>query len=95
LVYVKRIALARFDLLERPEKRMMENECINFKGRKLVSLETMEMKLTLKPKKKEKFAFMEKVQYIDEIGECKSFGLKQLTVTVKEWGIRGWLRGPD
>jgi hypothetical protein len=95
LVRVEGIVPGGFDIVERPEKCMIENECISFRGRKLAPLETTEMKLTLKPKKKGKFIFMPKVQYMDETGEYKSFELEQLTVTVKELGIRGWLRGPD
>jgi len=95
LVRIDSIVPEGFDVVERPEKCMIEKECISFKGRKLPPLETTEMKLTLKPKKKGKFVFMPKIQYMDETGEYKTFELEQLTVTVKELGIRGWLRGPD
>jgi tetratricopeptide (TPR) repeat protein len=95
LVRVEGLIPGGFDVVERPERCIIEKDCISFKGRKLVPLETTEMKLTLKPKKKGKFVFMPKVQYMDETGEYKSFELEQLTVTVKELGIRDWLRGPD
>jgi tetratricopeptide (TPR) repeat protein len=95
LVKVEGLVPGGFDVVERPERCMIENESISLKGRKLVPLETTEMKLTLKPKKKGKFVFMPKVQYMDETGEHRSFELEQLTVTVKELGIRDWLRGPD
>jgi hypothetical protein len=95
LVRVEGIIPAGFDVVERPEKCMIENECIIFKGRKLAPLETAEMKLTLKPRKKGMFSFVPKVQYMEETGEYKSFELERLTVTIKELGIRGWLKGPD
>jgi hypothetical protein len=95
LARIEGIIPAGFDIVERPEKCIIENECVSFKGRKLAPLETTEMKLTLKPKKKGKFVFMPKIQYMDETGEYKSSKLEQLTVTVKELGIRGWLKGPD
>jgi hypothetical protein len=47
----------------------------------------------LKPKKKGKFVFTPKIQFMDEAGEYKSCELEQVTVTVKELGIRGWLKG--
>jgi tetratricopeptide (TPR) repeat protein len=95
LARVEGIIPAGFEIVERPEKCIIENECVSFKGRKLAPLETTEMKLTLKPKKKGRFVFMPKIQYMDETGEYKFFELEQLTVTVKELGIRGWLKGPD
>jgi hypothetical protein len=38
---------------------------------------------------------MLKVQYADKSGEYKSFELEQSTVTVRELGMRGWLKEPD
>jgi tetratricopeptide (TPR) repeat protein len=95
LVRVEGVVPPGFDVVEKPEKCMVEDKSISFKGRKLAPLETTEMKFTLKPKKKGKFVFMPKIQYMDETGEYKFFELEQLTVTVKELGIRGWLKGPD
>jgi phage antirepressor YoqD-like protein len=51
------------------------------------------MKLTLKAKKKGKFILAPKIQFIDENGKSKTFELEQIAVTVKELGIRGWLKG--
>jgi hypothetical protein len=84
-----------FELIEKPDKCIVENGFLNLKGRKLAPLETGELKLMLKPKKKGKFIFRPKIQYMDESGEYKSCELEQVTVNVKELGIRGWLRGPS
>jgi len=94
LVGVEGIVPAGFDLVEKPEKCFVSDSFLDFRGRKLAPLETTEMKLTLKPKKKGKFVFMPKIQYMDEAGEHKTCELEQVAVTVKELGIRGWLRGP-
>jgi len=58
-------------------------------------VETMEIKLMLKPRKKGKFFLTPKIQFMDETGKYKSCEPERLAVTVKELGIRGWLRGGD
>jgi hypothetical protein len=55
----------------------------------------MEIKLMLKPRKKGKFVLMPKLQFMDETGKHKSCEPEKIAVTVKELGIRGWLRGKD
>ncbi|MGD0160700.1 MAG: hypothetical protein ABSB89_10450 [Candidatus Bathyarchaeia archaeon] len=82
-----------FDLIAKPEKCIINDSGLNLQGRKLAPLETAEMKLTLKPKRKGKFTFAPKIKYMDETGEHKSCELQQTPVTVKELGIRGWLKG--
>jgi hypothetical protein len=80
-------------LVERPEKCIVDDSGLKFKGRRLAPLESAEMKLILKPKRKGKFAFAPKIKYMDETGEHKFCELEQAPVTVKELGIRGWLKG--
>ena len=93
LTRVEEVIPQGFDLVEKPEKCVAEDGLLNLKGRKLGPLETEEMKLTLKPRKKGKFVFTPKIQFMDEAGEFKSCDLEQVTVSVKELGIRGWLKG--
>jgi hypothetical protein len=93
LTRLEQIIPEGFDLKEKPEKCVAGDGFLNLKGRKLAPLEAMEMKLMLKPRKKGKFVFMPKIQFMDEKGENKSCALEQVTVNVKELGIRGWLKG--
>ena len=95
LIRVEEILPEGFDLLEKPEKYILNDGFISFKGRKLAPLETEEMKLVLKPKKKGKFVFAPKIKFMNETGEQQFCQVEQLTVSVKELGIRGWLRGPS
>jgi hypothetical protein len=90
---VEEIVPAGLDLVEKPEKCVAEDGLLNFRGRKLAPLETMEMKLALKARKKGKYVFTPRLQYMSETGEHKSCELEQVTLVVKELGIRGWLRG--
>ena len=82
-----------FDLLQKPEKCMLSDGVLSFKGRKLAPLETLEMNLTLKAKKKGRFDLAPVIQFMDEAGEYKPCALEQVAITVKELGIRGWLKG--
>lgn len=90
---VEGIIPKEFELVERPEKWMIEEGCVSFVEGKLGPLETTEIKLTLKSKKKGEFILMPRIQYMDETGEPKSCELEQVQIKVKELGIRGWLRG--
>jgi len=94
LIKVEEIIPKEFDLMEKPPKYTVNDGFLSLRGRRLAPLETEEMKLKFKPKKKGKFSFTPKIMYMDEAGEYKSCLLEQVTVTVKELGIRGWLRGP-
>lgn len=82
-----------FDLTQKPEKCVLNDRILSFKGKKLAPLETMEMNLTLKAKKKGKFTLAPNIQFMDEAGEYKPCALEPVTVDVKELGIRGWLKG--
>jgi tetratricopeptide (TPR) repeat protein len=93
LIDIEQLIPDGFDLVATPEKGVVINSSLNLKGKKLGPLETAEMKLTLKPKKKGSFIFKPKVKYMDETGEHKSFEPDLVAVTVKELGIRGWLKG--
>jgi hypothetical protein len=95
LTKVEEIPPEGFDLLEKPEGCMVSDNYLNLKGRRLAPVETMEIKLMLKPRKKGKFVLTPKIQFMDETGKYKSCELEKLAVTVKELGIRGWLRGGD
>jgi len=94
LTRVDEVIPTEFEVAKRPEKCIVSNQSLTFSPRKLTPLETKEIKLTLKPKRKGEYLFAPRIQYLDETGGEKSCQLEQMTVQVKELGIRGWLRGP-
>ena len=83
-----------FELIEKPRKGMVEEGYLNLRGYKLAALETEEMRLAFKPRKKGEFVFKPRIHYRDEAGEDKSCELEQVAITVREIGIRRWLKGP-
>jgi len=94
LTKVEDLVSEGFDLIRKPAKYTLDDGFLNLKGRKLDALGTEEMKLALKARKKGNFVLKPKIQYMSESGEYKSCELEQVTLIVKEMGIRGWLRGP-
>jgi hypothetical protein len=82
-----------FDVIEKPEKCAVDDRFLNLKGRKLAPLETDEIKVKLRPRKKGDFIFAPTIRFIDEAGEEKSSKLEQVIISVKEMGIRSWLKG--
>jgi len=72
----------------------VEDSFLNMKGKRLDPLKTEEVKLVLKPKVQGVFPLKPKVLYLDEDGKYKSHEPEPVTITVKELGISGWLKGP-
>jgi hypothetical protein len=95
LTKIEEILPEGFDLIEKPEGCMAGDSSLNLKGRGLAPVETIEIRLMLKARKKGKFVLTPKIRFMDENGEHKSCELEKLALTVKELGIRGWLRGKD
>jgi len=82
-----------FDLTEKPETCRVEDNHIDMKGKRLGPLKTEELRLVLKPKVQGTFAIKPTILYLDENGKYKFHELETATITVKELGIKGWLKG--
>ncbi len=82
-----------FELAEKPVAYRMEDSQLNMKGKRLDPLKTEEVKLTLKPKAQGVFPLKPKIMYLDENGKYKLHQPEPVTITVKELGIKGWLKG--
>jgi tetratricopeptide (TPR) repeat protein len=82
-----------FELTVKPEPYRVEGCNINLKGKRLQPLKTEEVKLIMKPKRKGSFTVGPRITYLDENGNTKSHEPRPLTITVKELGIRGWIKG--
>jgi tetratricopeptide (TPR) repeat protein len=82
-----------FELLEKPETYRMEHDCLDMKGKRLDPLKTEEVKLVLRPKVQGVFPIKPRILYLDENGKYKSHEPEPINITVKELGIKGWLKG--
>jgi hypothetical protein len=93
LTKVTEIVPKGFEVAEKPENCRVEDNYINLKGKRLDPLKTEEVKLVLKPTLQGTFSLKPTVLYLDENGKYKSHEPEPVTITVKELGIKGWLKG--
>lgn len=82
-----------FEIAERPEIYRIEDSYLNMKGKRLDPFKTEEVRLVLKPKVQGAFPLKPRILYLDENGKAKSYELEPVTITVKELGIKGWIKG--
>jgi hypothetical protein len=93
LIKVDEIAPESFEIKEVPEICAVEDSYLDLKGRRLNPLKTVDIKLTVKPQSKGTFSIKPRVLYIDETGKYNSHEPEPVTITVKELGISGWIKG--
>ena len=72
----------------------VEDNYLDMKGKRLDYLKTHEVKIPLKAKRKGVFQLGPRILFVDEKGNYRSFEFEPTSVTVKELGISGWLKGP-
>ena len=82
-----------FAAVKKPETYRVEGNCINMKEKQLEPLKKEEVKLVLTPKIQGVFLIKPKILYVDENGKEKTCQAKTISITVKELGIKGWLKG--
>jgi hypothetical protein len=93
LIKVEEIVPENFEVKEAPELYRIEDSYLNMKGKRLAPLKTEEVKLVLRPMAKGVFPLKPRILYLDETGKYKSHEPEPVTITVKELGIKGWLKG--
>jgi hypothetical protein len=93
LIKVTEFIPAGFDLAQKPEAYRVEDSYLNMKGKRLDPLKTEDLKIVLKPKAQGVFPLKPKILYLDENGKYKTHEPEPVTITVKELGIKGWLKG--
>ena len=82
-----------FAVAKKPELSRVEDDCLNIRDKGLEPSKTEIMKLVLTPKMQGTFQIKPKIVYLDENGKEKTCELKSVSVTVKELGLKGWLKG--
>jgi hypothetical protein len=71
----------------------VEDSYLNLKGKRLDPLKTEEVKLVLKPMVQGTVSLKPTVLHLDENGKYRSHEPEPVTIIVKEFGIKGWLKG--
>ena len=93
LIKVQEVIPEEFEIRNAPETYRVEGSYLNMKGRKLAPLKTEEIKLVLRPANKGTYTLKPRLMYIDETGKYRSHEPEPVTITVKELGIKGWIKG--
>jgi hypothetical protein len=93
LTKVTEIIPKGFELAEKLENYRVEDSYINLKGKRLDPLKTEEVKLVIKPTLQGTFSLKPTVLYLDENGKYKRHEPEPVTITVKELGVKGWIKG--
>jgi hypothetical protein len=93
LVKLEELLPEGFELTQNPEGYRLEDSYLNMRGKRLDPLKTVEVRLTLKPRSQGQFTVKPRILYLDEGGKYKSHEPDPITLTVKELGITGWLKG--
>jgi hypothetical protein len=93
LIKVNEVIPEGFELGEKPETYRVEDSYIDMKGKRLGSLKTEELRLVLKSKALGTFALKPTILYLDENGKYKTHEPEPVSITVKELGIKGWIKG--
>jgi len=93
LTKVTEIIPKGFEVAQAPEIYRVEDDSINLKGKRLDPLKTEEVKFVLKPTLQGTFLIKPMVLYLDENGKYKTHEPEPVTITVKELGIKGWIKG--
>jgi len=93
LIKLAEIIPEGFEITEKSEIYRVEDSYLNMKGKRLDPLKTEEVRLVLKPKVQGVFRLKPRILYLDENGKAKSHEPEPITITVKELGIKGWIKG--
>ncbi len=93
LVKVENVIPESFEVRKIPATYRVEDSFLNMKGKRLNPLKTEDVKIVVKPRSKGTFIMKPRVLYVDETGKYKFHEPEPLTITVKELGIKGWIKG--
>ena len=93
LIKVDEVTPAGFEIREVPEMYTFEDSYIDMKGKRLNPLKTEDVKVVVTPRSKGTHMIKPRILYIDETGKYKSHEPEPVTITVKELGISGWIKG--
>ncbi len=79
---------------EKSQFRLADNY-LDMRGKRLEYLKTHEVKIPLRGTRKGTYQLRPRVLFVDEKGSYRSYEFAPATVTVRELGISGWLKGPS
>ncbi len=94
LIKIEGVIPEGFELKAKPEMYRVDDRCVSMKGKRLPPLRSEDVRFSVRPVSKGTFFLKPRIIYLDETGKCISYEPQPITITVKELGIKGWLKGP-
>jgi len=94
LIKLENIGAEGVQLDGRRMPRQVKGDFIDMKGEKLEYMGTREIKIPMKAVRAGVFLLKPRIMFVDEKGNYRSYEFEPASVTVKQLGISGWLKGP-
>ncbi len=94
LIKLENIVPEGLELNREKISHRVEDNYIDMKGKRLEYLKTQEVKIPMKTVRKGSFEMRPRILFVDEKGNYRSYEFEPVSVTVRELGISGWLKGP-
>ena len=94
LVRVENIVPNGFQPVKDETPFLFEKNNLNMRGKRLEYLKTLQLKIMLKPRRKGTYELKPRIVFVDQKGTEGVYEFEPATVSVKELGVLGWLKGP-
>jgi tetratricopeptide (TPR) repeat protein len=94
LIKLENIAAPGLDINKQTSPNRYEDNYLDLRGKRLDYMKSHEVKVSLKARHKGTYELRPRILFVDEQGNYKSYQFEPATVTVRELGIGGWLKGP-
>ena len=94
LVKLENVGVEGVQLDGRKMPRQVKDGFIDMKGEKLEYMGTHEIKIPMKAVRAGVFQLRPRIMFVDARGAYRSYEFDPVSVTVRELGISGWLKGP-
>ncbi len=72
----------------------VEGNFVDLKGKRVEYMKTHELRIPLKARRRGSYKLSPRIMFVDERGNYKSFEFEPVSLSVRELGISGWLKGP-
>ena len=94
LIKLENIATEGIELDRQKTTNKLQDNFVDLKGKRLEYFKTHEVKIPLKATRKGSFQMRPRILFVDEKGSYRSYDFEPVSITVRELGISGWLKGP-
>ncbi len=84
-----------FELVGENNAYSSQDRSINLRGKRLEHLKSHQVAVTLRLRRKGKYVLNPRLTYFDDKGNAEAYEFEPKSISVKEIGVMGWIRGPS